>query len=101
MVNKIKFAEIRNIKDPLKSGRYQVRVYGKNDDEEDIKDEDLPWALALMPITSASTGKVGQMPVGLLVGSRVAITYSEDDPEEQYPIILGSFHRAGAPSDEG
>lgn len=97
MVNRVKFAEVRNIKDPLKAGRVQVRIYGRNDDEENIKDEDLPWALCLTPITSASTAKVGIVPVGLLVGSRVAITYSDDDPEEQYPIILGSFHRAGAP----
>lgn len=90
-------AEVRNIKDPMKAGRVQVRIYGKNDDEQDIKDEDLPWAVSVTPITSASTGKVGVVPVGLLVGSRVLVGYAANDPEKQYPFVIGSFHRAGAP----
>ena len=90
-------AEVRNIKDPLKAGRVQVRIYGKNDDEENIKDEDLPWAVSVMPSTSASTGRVGMVPVGLLVGSRVLIGYANNDKEKQYPFIFGSFHRAGSP----
>jgi hypothetical protein len=90
-------AEVRNIKDPMKAGRVQVRIYGKNDDEQDIKDEDLPWAVSVTPITSASTGKVGIVPVGLLVGSRVLIAYASNDPEKQYPFVVGSFHRAGSP----
>lgn len=94
-----KFAEVRNIKDPLKSGRVQLRVYGKHDDEQEVKDDDLPWGLALTPITSASTARVGVVPTGLLVGSRVMIMYADDDPEEQYPIIMGSFHRAVKPKE--
>lgn len=90
-------AEVRNIKDPMKAGRVQVRIYGKNDDEQEIKDEDLPWAVSVMPSTSASTARIGTIPVGLLVGSRVLIAYASNDPEKQYPFILGSFHRAGAP----
>ena len=93
-------AEVRNIKDPMKAGRVQVRIYGKNDDEQDIKDDDLPWAVSVTPITSASTGKVGIVPVGLLVGSRVVIGYAANDPEKQYPFVMGSFHRAGAPKGE-
>jgi hypothetical protein len=93
----LEIAEVRNIKDPMKAGRVQVRIYGKNDDEEEIKDEDLPWAVSVMPTTSASTGKVGHIPVGLLKGSRVLIGYASNDPEKQYPFILGSFHRAGSP----
>lgn len=90
-------AEVRNIMDPLKSGRVQIRIYNQHDDEQNIKDDNLPWALPLQPITSAATGKVGNIPTGLLVGSRVIITYLTDDIPKQYPIILGSFARQALP----
>lgn len=97
-------AEIRNIDDPTKSGRCQIRKYTRHDGEEGnsggsstnkINEDDCAWALPLMPITSASTAKLGQIPTGLVVGSRVIVTYLDDDPSEQYPIIIGSFYRAG------
>ena len=31
-------AEVRNLKDPWESGRVQIRLYGRHDDEENIKD---------------------------------------------------------------
>jgi hypothetical protein len=87
-------AEVRNVKDdPTKSGRVQIRMYGRHDDEQNIKDEDLPWALPLQPITSAATNRVGIIPTGLRVGSRVIVSFLEDDEARQYPIILGSFAR--------
>ena len=87
-------AEVRNIKDdPTKSGRVRIRIYGHHDDEQNIKDDDLPWALPLQPITSAATNRVGIIPTGLRVGSRVVVTFLENDTAEQYPIILGSFAR--------
>lgn len=87
-------AEVRNIKDPWKSGRVQVRVYGVHDDEEKVKDEHLPWAMPLQPITSAATSKVGIVPVGMLVGSRVLVTFM--DEQKQQPIIFGTYSRAGS-----
>jgi hypothetical protein len=93
----IEFAEVRNIKDPLFSGRVQLRIYGKHDDEKAVKDDHLPWSLPLMPPQSASTGKVGHPPTGLQIGSRVAITYAANDKQKQYPIILGSFYRGAQP----
>lgn len=96
---KMYFAEVRDIKDPLKSGRVKVRKYGYQNDEKAVKDEDLPWALPLQPVTSAATGKVGITPVGLVVGSRVVITYMDNDIAEQYPIVLGSFARSAMPKE--
>jgi hypothetical protein len=90
-------AEVRNIMDPLKSGRVQVRIYGLHDDEQAVKDDHLPWALPLQPVTSAATAKIGCIPVGLIVGSRVMITYLHTDIAMQYPIILGSFARGALP----
>jgi hypothetical protein len=91
-------AEVRDIKDPLKSGRVKVRVYNYQDDEQYIKDDHLPWAIPLQPVTSAATGRVGIVPVGLEVGSRVIVGYHMDDSLQQYPIIFGSFSRGALPS---
>lgn len=94
---KLYVAEVRNIKDdPTKSGRVRIRLYGHNDDEQNIKDDELPWALPLQPISSAATNGVGMIPTGLRVGSRVVVAYLENDPSQQYPIILGSFARGAA-----
>lgn len=91
-------AEVRNINDPWKSGRVQVRIYGVHDDENNIKDEDLPWAMPLQPITSAATARVGIIPSGMLVGSRVLVTFL--DEEKQYPVIMGTYARAGSSKDK-
>ena len=97
-----KIAEVRNIEDdPTKSGRCRIRIYNEQNDEENIKDEDLPWATPLHPITSAATAKIGIVPSGLIVGSRVLITYLPYDTAEQYPIILGSLGRGDLPSKKG
>ena len=95
---KFYFAEVRDIEDPLNSGRVKVRLYMHHDDEQTIPDSNLPWAMPLQPITSAATHKIGIIPTGLIVGSRVIVAYMDNDTAEQYPIIMGSFARAGAPA---
>ena len=91
-------AEVRNFKDdPTKSGRVRIRVYNKHNDEKDIKDDDLPWAMVLHPITSAATAKIGVAPHGLKVGSRVVVMYLPDDNAKQYPIVIGSIARGDKP----
>lgn len=92
------FAEVRDILDPLGSGRVKIRKYGYQNDEQNMKDDNLPWALPLQPVTSAATEKVGSTPHGLLVGSRVVVSYAENDTAQQYPIIFGSFARGGLDS---
>ena len=97
-----KIAEVRNFEDdPTKSGRCQVRIYNDQNDTQHIKDEHLPWAVVLHPVTSAATAKVGIIPSGLLVGSRVLITYLDDDFSQQFPIILGSLGRGDLPTRKG
>jgi len=86
-------AEVRNVMDPWESGRIQIRIYGIHDDEQNIKDEDLKWAFVSMPVTSASTERIGTSPTGLIVGSRVIGYYLDD--AEQIPVVTGSFHRGG------
>lgn len=98
---KLKVAEVRNIDDPTYSGCCQIRTYNNENDENNVKDEDLKWATPLHPITSAATAGVGIIPSGLIPGSRVLITYLEDDIGEQYPIILGSLGRGELPTKDG
>lgn len=86
------FGEVRNISDPWRSGRVQIRIYGHHDDEQNIKDEHLPWATTIHPITSAATMGVGIIPTGLIVGSQVFGTFI--DKAHQNPVILGSYPRA-------
>ena len=90
--------EVRKFKeDPTKSGRCKVRLYNHQNDEQEVKDEDLPWAMVLQPITSPATAKVGISPSGLKVGSRVLCCFLPDDTAKQYPIILGSLGRGDKP----
>jgi hypothetical protein len=97
------FAEVRNIEDDeTKSGRVKIRLYphgGGMDqsDTQNIKDEQLPWAMPMMSATSPSTNKTGTIPTGLQVGSRVLVCYAATDVEKRYPIVVGSFHRAFPP----
>jgi hypothetical protein len=94
----IKIAEVRNFEeDPTKSGRVKVRIYGENNDDQMVKDEDLPWAMVMQPVTSAATSRIGVSPSGLVVGSRVIITYMPEDEAQLYPIILGSIARGDLP----
>lgn len=85
--------EVTNVKDPDQSGRVQVRVYGRHDDKNLVKDEHLPWALPIQPVTSAAFGKIGTAPVGLVKGSKVIGFWMDRD--QQYPAIWGSFGKAG------
>ena len=96
----IRIAEVRNFEDdPTKSGRVKVRIYGKNNDEQEVKDDELPWAMVMHPITSAATSKIGVVPSGLVVGSRVIVTYMPEDDAQQYPIVIGSIARGDLPKD--
>lgn len=87
--------KVVDVYDPDQAGRVRVRVFGHHDDETNIKDEDLPWALPLQDITSAALGKVGTSPLGLLVGSKVVGFWLDRD--YQYPVVMGSFGKAGTP----
>lgn len=89
-------AEVRDIKDPMKSGRCKLRIYGQHDDEQTAGDDKAVWGVPLMDTTSASTARSGTIPTGMEVGSRVIVMYTSDDTSCQHPFIIGSFHRAGS-----
>ena len=83
--------------DPLKLGRVKVRCYGiHSDNRSDISSEQLPWAMPVMPYTSASISGVGTSPTGPVEGSWV-FGFFLDGKEMQQPMVLGTM--VGAPTD--
>ena len=50
--------------------------------------------MPLQPITSAATNRIGIIPTGMVVGSRVLCCFL--DEEKQNPIILGTYARSGS-----
>lgn len=79
------------------AGRAQIRVYGQHDDQSNIKDKDLYWALPIQPITSAAHSKKGTAPVGLVVGS-VVVGYWQD-ADHTIPMMTGTIAKAGDPKE--
>jgi hypothetical protein len=84
---------VEDVMDPTQSGRVRVRVKSKHDDKTNITIGDLPWAVVMMPVTSAAAGKMGTAPVGLVVGSTVMGYWADSD--NQIPIVMGSLPKAG------
>jgi len=83
--------------DPNKMGRTKVRCYGIHpDNKEDVSTEQLPWAIPIMPYTSASTSGVGISPTGPVEGTWV-FGFFVDGKEFGQPMILGTL--PGAPTD--
>ena len=78
--------------DPEQIGRVRVRCLGiHTEDKETLPVEDLPWAMVMMPTTSASVSQIGNSPSGLLKGSWV-MGFFTDGNECQEPVVIGSFH---------
>ena len=98
-------AIVTNISDPLNAGRVQIRCYEYHEvgDDAELKDADLPWAMPIMPLTSASNGGVGTSATGLQVGSWVLGFFRDIDLQD--PVIIGSvpgiesLNGKGIPSD--
>lgn len=77
--------------DPEALGRCRVRVAGYNTaDKTVLPTEDLPWAIPLLPITSASISGTGFSPNGPVEGTWVLGFYLDGD-DAQIPIMLGTF----------
>lgn len=93
------YGKVVSVKDPDQSGRVQVRIFGRHDDEENIPDDDLPWVMPTQPVTSAALGKVGTSPLGLLKGSHVQGYWSDRD--HQIPVMTGSFGKSGEYKNKG
>jgi GH24 family phage-related lysozyme (muramidase) len=94
---KIFIGKVENRNDPLKLGRCQVRVIGVHDENPAILPTiDLPWAMPISPINSASSAGIGVSPTGIVLGSIVLVTFTDKD--DQTPVILGTL--AGIPQNQ-
>ena len=84
-------AIVVSIADPLNAGRVQIRCYEYHevDTNSQLKDADLPWAMPIMPLTSANAGGVGTSATGLLVGSWVLGFFRDTDLQD--PVIIGTI----------
>ena len=82
---------VEDVTDPMQLGRVRVRCVGYHTDDRGLlPTSGLPWALCLLPNTSASMAGVGQSATGLQPGSWV-IGFFRDGPSAQDPIIMGSI----------
>ena len=79
-------------KDQIESGwgwRYKVRVLGDNSDIDNVGDENLSYAYALLPTTAGSGGAYKLRSVRISQGDMVYGVYGGDGPR----LILGVFPR--------
>ena len=86
------FGTVEDRDDPLKLGRCKVRVEMTHDvdNTKKILTSDLPWAVSIMPLISASYKEIGLAPVGPILGTTVFGFYM-DSSESQLPVIMGTL----------
>jgi hypothetical protein len=83
---------VENRNDPLKIGRCKVRVVGLHTEDKSILPTDeLPWAVPMGSIYSASISGIGRSPTGVVQGSTVLIIFLDGDPCQQ-PVMLGTLY---------
>lgn len=78
---------VEDVNDPKKLGRVKVRMINEYSDRVDV--DDIPWAIPMMPVNSASYLGIGSSPTGLQKGSRVIGFFMDGDAKTK-PIIMGS-----------
>lgn len=74
--------------DPEKQGRVRLRIYNVHGDKVETPTSTLPWAITLLPGTSASLNQVGVSATGLQIGSTV-FGFFIDGNEATMPMIFG------------
>ena len=85
--------------DPKGSGRCKVRIIGLHPQScEVVSDEDLPWAITMMPVTSPHRpGGITSVTPKLRSGDWVVGFFMDQD--KQQPIIMGTVGRTAASSE--
>lgn len=84
------FGIVEDRNDPLNSGRVRVRCFGwHKEDITQIPVSDLPWALVITPINSASVSGIGISPTGMVEGTQV-FGFFIDGTDAQMPVIIGT-----------
>lgn len=76
--------------DPAQLGRCRVRIIGYHTENlVDLPTIDLPWAVPIMPMTSASISGVGETPS--FVEGTTVVGFFSDGEDEQVPVIFGTL----------
>tara|TARA_B100001059_G_scaffold80242_1_gene78206 strand:- start:2870 stop:5287 length:2418 start_codon:yes stop_codon:yes gene_type:complete len=74
--------------------RCKVRIVGYHPFNDELKEEDLPWAQVMMdPMTGGGQGGMGDTLT--LVGGETCIGFFLDGEEAQQPVIMGLLGRQG------
>lgn len=83
---------VEDRQDPLQLGRCRIRVVGcHTKDTSVLPTIDLPWAIPLSPINSASTSGIGEAPVGPVEGTWVVLFFMDGD-DCQEPVFMGTLN---------
>jgi hypothetical protein len=86
------FGIVEDRNDPLNLGRVRVRIFHFHSENKALLPTDqLPWAIIIMPGTSASNKKVGVAPTGITLGSTV-IGFFLDGNDANQPAVMGTIH---------
>ena len=90
--------ELGHREDPKRSGRCKVRIVGLHPQSCDkVTDEDLPWAITMMPVTNPhSPGGLFSVSSQLKTGHWVVGFFLDND--KQQPVIMGSVGRVAQAS---
>lgn len=85
------FGIVEDVADPREIGRVRVRVFGiHNEDIKKVPVETLPWATCMFSSSDASSSGIGESN-NLVPGSKVIVSFAENDEYKQSPIVLGSI----------
>lgn len=89
--------KVEDADDPLKIGRYRVRIHGAHDKKTSVVPKEfLPWAQCVLPTTEGGVSGIGRSS-GIIPGAQVFGMFL-DGENKQIPLILGSIHTINQPS---
>ena len=81
--------------------RYKVRIMGYHPySEAQLKDEDLPWALVMLPPGAGTGGAMNQTTIKFVQGD-VVVGFFLDGDDGQVPVIMGAFGRSKTRAKDG
>ena len=90
-------ARVIDNKDPTRSGRVKIRVFGVHSPYTDeLPDYVLPWAQTLLPTTEGGTSGIGKIPQ--LLPNALVFGIFLDGKTSQLPLVLGHLNHVEMPT---
>lgn len=84
-------SDYRDCADDSGGYRCKVRIIGYHPGDEYLKDEDLPWAQVLVPLSMGSGVRGAGCSFSQLTGGSTVIGFFLDGDDGQQPIVIGSL----------